>query len=71
MLICAAGAAAEIAVFGSMGDDESVYAGDMRNAKRHGCNREQFFDAVWSLSETLDVDAVMAQEVTTRRYNNR
>ncbi len=71
LLICAAGAAAEVAVFGSMGSDESVYAGDMRNAKRHGCNREQFFDAVWSLSETLDVDAVMAQEVTTRRYNNR
>lgn len=68
LMVAAAGAAAEIAVFGSMGD-ESVYAGDMRNAKKRGWNREQFFDAVWSLSEGINVDTIMAQEITTRHYN--
>ncbi len=68
LLVCAAGAAAELAVFGSMDKDESVYAGDIRNAKRYGWDREQFYDAVWALSETIDIEAIMAQEVTTRHY---
>ena len=68
LLISAAGAAAEIAVFGSMSEDSSVYAGDIRSAKRYGWDSEQFYDAVWALSEAMDVEAIMAQEVTTRHY---
>lgn len=70
LTVCAAGAAAELAVFGSLSSD-IAYSGDMRLARRAGWNRETFYETVYDLAERLDVTEIMAQEVTTRHYSNR
>ena len=70
LIVAAAGAAAELAVLGDMGD-EATLATDMQRARRAGWDRDQFLDAVYSLAEQIDIDAVMAQEITTRHYSNR